>query len=177
MIKLDVINLNWVSFLILLSYTAICFYLHWNFLTKEVSSIYFIGNEINIAKDLNSTLETLITQNKIISPKDYFGIYTNTYSNILMVTVALLGIFALLSFIYIRSKINDQMDERIDKYFISSEFADKKHELITKEIKRIMDSYDSKYVDIQQRLSLLEESQESSHRDEDIEIDNNQIKG
>ena len=64
------------------------------------------------------------------------------------------------------------MDERIDKYFISSEFADKKHELITKEIKRIMDSYDNKYVDIQQRLSLLEESQESSHRDEDIEIDN-----
>ena len=114
MIKLNAATLNWISFLILLIYTLVCFYLHWNFLTKEVSDVYFVGNEINITMDLNTTLETLITQNKIISPKDYFGIYTITYSNILMVTVALLGIFALLSFVYLRSKINDQMDDRID---------------------------------------------------------------
>lgn len=174
MIKLNAATLNWISFLILLIYTLVCFYLHWNFLTKEVSDVYFVGNEINITMDLNTTLETLITQNKIISPKDYFGIYTSTYSNILMVTVALLGIFALLSFVYLRSKINDQMDDRIDEYFKSNEFIDRKNELITQEIKRIVDS---KYDDIKRSLSSLEESQEGSRRVEDIEIDNNQIKG
>ncbi|WP_297985514.1 hypothetical protein [uncultured Campylobacter sp.] len=148
--------------------------MHWHFLSKEISDVYFVSNEMNATMDLNSTLETLITQNKIISPKDYFGIYTSTYSNILMITVALLGIFALLSFVYIRSKINDQMNDRIDEYFKSNEFKDIKNELITQEIKRIVDS---KYDDIERRLSLLEENQEGSHRDEYIEIDNNQIKG
>nr|WP_321317124.1 hypothetical protein [uncultured Campylobacter sp.] len=174
MIKLNVISLNWISFLILLTYTIICFFIHWHFLSKEISDVYFVSNEMNATMDLNSTLETLIAQNKIISPKDYFGIYTSTYSNILMVTVALLGTFALLSFVYIRSKINNQMNDRIDEYFKSNEFKDRKNELITQEIKRIMDS---KYDDIERRLSLLEESQEGSHRDEDIKIDNNQIKG
>ncbi|MCI6695052.1 MAG: hypothetical protein MR469_05345 [Campylobacter sp.] len=177
MIKLNVMSLNWISFLILLTYTIICFFIHWHFLSKEISDVYFVSNEMNATMDLNSTLETLIAQNKIISPKDYFGIYTSTYSNILMVTVALLGTFALLSFVYIKSKINDQMDKRIDKYFISPEFADKKHELITKEIQRVMSSYDIKYDDIRLRLLSLEEKLESSSRDEDIEIDNNQIIG
>ena len=174
MIKLNVISLNWISFLILLTYTIICFFIHWHFLSKEISDVYFVSNDMNATMDLNSTLETLITQNKIISPKDYFGIYTSTYSNILMVTVALLGIFALLSFVYLRSKINDQMDDRIDEYFKSNEFIDRKNELITQEIKRIVDS---KYDDIKRSLSSLEESQEGSRRVEDIEIDNNQIKG
>ncbi|WP_096017052.1 hypothetical protein [Campylobacter lanienae] len=174
MIKLNVISLNWISFLILLTYTIVCFLMHWHFLSKEISDVYFVSNEMNATMDLNSTLETLITQNKIISPKDYFGIYTSTYSNILMVTVALLGIFALLSFVYLRSKINDQMDDRIDEYFKSTEFMDKRDKLLNQEIKRIMDSY---HEHIQQELASLDESQESSPRDEYIEIDNNQIKG
>lgn len=147
--------------------------MHWHFLSKEISDVYFVSNEMNVTMDLNSTLETLITQNKIISPKDYFGIYTSTYSNILMITVALLGTFALLSFVYIRSKINDQMNDRIDEYFKSNEFEDRKNELITQEIKRIVDS---KYDDIERRLSSLE-GKEDSHRDEYIKIDNSQIKG
>ncbi|QLI05719.1 putative membrane protein [Candidatus Campylobacter infans] len=173
MTKLNVISLNWISFLILFTYTIICFLMHWHFLSKEISDVYFVSNEMNVTMDLNSTLETLITQNKIISPKDYFGIYTSTYSNILMITVALLGTFALLSFVYIRSKINDQMNDRIDEYFKSNEFEDRKNELITQEIKRIVDS---KYDDIERRLSSLE-GKEDSHRDEYIKIDNSQIKG
>lgn len=173
MTKLNVISLNWISFLILFTYTIICFLMHWHFLSKEISDVYFVSNEMNVTMDLNSTLETLITQNKIISPKDYFGIYTSTYSNILMITVALLGTFALLSFVYIRSKINDQMNDRIDEYFKSNEFEDRKNELITQEIKRIVDS---KYDDIERRLSSLE-GKEDSHKDEYIKIDNSQIKG
>lgn len=173
MTKLNVISLNWISFLILFTYTTICFLMHWHFLSKEISDVYFVSNEMNVTMDLNSTLETLITQNKIISPKDYFGIYTSTYSNILMITVALLGTFALLSFVYIRSKINDQMNDRIDEYFKSNEFEDRKNELITQEIKRIVDS---KYDDIERRLSSLE-GKEDSHKDEYIKIDNSQIKG
>ncbi|TWO17816.1 hypothetical protein ZA02_00215 [Campylobacter lanienae] len=165
-------KLNWISFLILLIYTLVCFYLHWNFLNKEFSDIYFVSNEINITKDLNSTLETLITQNKIISPKDYFGIYTNTYSNILMVTVALLGAFALLSFIYVRNKIEDQMNERIDEYFSSQDFKERLNKTLNAEIKQAMDSY---YDEIKRVISSLGDSE--GIKSEEIKSENNQAKG
>ncbi|TWO29708.1 hypothetical protein XK09_03525 [Campylobacter lanienae] len=172
MIKLNVATLNWISFLILLIYTLVCFYLHWNFLTKEFSDVYFVGNEINITMDLNTTLETLITQNKIISPKDYFGIYTSTYSNILMVTVALLGIFALLSFIYVRNKIEDQMNERIDEYFSSQDFKERLNKTLNAEIKQAMDSY---YDEIKRVISSLGDSE--GIKSEEIKSENNQAKG
>lgn len=165
-------KLNWISFLILLIYTLVCFYLHWNFLNKEFSDIYFVSNEINITKDLNSTLEKLITQNKIISPKDYFGIYTNTYSNILMVTVALLGAFALLSFIYVRNKIEDQMNERIDEYFSSQDFKERLNKTLNAEIKQAMDSY---YDEIKRVISSLGDSE--GIKSEEIKSENNQAKG
>lgn len=172
MIKLNVISLNWISFLILLTYTIICFFIHWHFLSKEISDVYFVSNEMNATMDLNSTLETLITQNKIISPKDYFGIYTSTYSNILMVTVALLGIFALLSFIYVRNKIEDQMNERIDEYFSSQDFKERLNKTLNAEIKQAMDSY---YGEIKRVISSLGDSE--GIKSEEIKSENNQAKG
>ncbi|MBR6611111.1 MAG: hypothetical protein IKK93_02580 [Campylobacter sp.] len=172
MIKLNVISLNWISFLILLTYTIVCFFTHWHFLSKEISDVYFVSNEMNATMDLNSTLETLITQNKIISPKDYFGIYTSTYSNILMVTVALLGTFALLSFIYVRNKIEDQMNERIDEYFSSQDFKERLNKTLNAEIKQAMDSY---YDEIKRVISSLGDSE--GIKNEEIKSENNQAKG
>lgn len=172
MIKLNVISLNWISFLILLTYTIVCFFIHWHFLSKEISDVYFVSNEMNATMDLNSTLETLITQNKIISPKDYFGIYTSTYSNILMVTVALLGTFALLSFIYVRNKIEDQMNERIDEYFSSQDFKERLNKTLNAKIKQAMDNY---YDEIKRVISSLGDSE--GIKNEEIKSENNQAKG
>lgn len=79
---------------------------------SELSNLYILGNELNKSVDTNKTLETLISENKLISAKDFFGFYISYYNNFIVILSCIIGVSALTSFIYIRNR-NEETNEKI----------------------------------------------------------------
>lgn len=78
----------------------------------ELLNLYMLGNELNKQADANKMLETLISENKLISAKDFFGFYVSYYNNFIVILSCIIGVSALTSFIYIRNK-NEETNEKI----------------------------------------------------------------
>lgn len=83
----------------------------WN-IKSELLNLYILGNELNKSADINKTLETLISENKLISAKDFFGFYISYYNNFIVILSCIIGVSALTSFIYVKNR-NDETNERI----------------------------------------------------------------
>ena len=94
----------------LIVFISVAFF-SWN-IKDELLNLYILGNELNKSADINNTLETLISENKLISAKDFFGFYISYYNNFIVILSCIIGISALTSFIYIRNR-NEETNERI----------------------------------------------------------------
>lgn len=94
----------------LIVFISVAFF-SWN-IKDELLNLYILGNELNKSADINKTLETLISENKLISAKDFFGFYISYYNNFIVILSCIIGISALTSFIYIRNR-NEETNERI----------------------------------------------------------------
>ncbi|RDU63552.1 hypothetical protein [Helicobacter sp. MIT 14-3879] len=94
----------------LIIFISVAFF-SWN-IKGELLNLYILGNELKGSADTNKTLEVLISENKLISAKDFFGFYISYYNNFIVILSCIIGAFAITSFIYIRNK-NEETNEKI----------------------------------------------------------------
>lgn len=98
-----------------------------------LQSIFLIGNQIDTKKDISKNLEQLISESKLISAKDYFGFYISYYNNFVLILSAIIGLFGISSFFYLKRKNDENMRdienktrEEVKKFLADKEVEVKK---------------------------------------------------
>lgn len=112
----------------------VLFFLTLWFTYEEIlQSIFLIGNQIDTKKDISKNLEQLISESKLISAKDYFGFYISYYNNFVLILSAIIGLFGISSFFYLKRKNDENMRdienktrEEVKKFLADKEVEVKK---------------------------------------------------
>lgn len=86
---------------------ALTFIFFWCIKNELLNNFYILGNELNKTTDINQTLSVLISENKLISAKDFFGFYLSYYNNFIIILSCIIGAFGIVSFFYIKNKSAD----------------------------------------------------------------------
>ncbi|WP_104697783.1 MULTISPECIES: hypothetical protein [unclassified Helicobacter] len=106
------------GFFILAFWTLIFFglfaFVVWYAYDEILKVVSLIGNQIVLDEDKHKTLEQLVAESKLISAKDYFGFYISYYNNFVLILSAIVGLFGISSFIYLKRK-NDDIDTNTKK--------------------------------------------------------------
>jgi len=93
--------------------------------------------------DLNRSerqhVDDLLAKNKIISIADVYGNTLDYYNSLITILVALLGAFAILSWISLRTRIKENVQEEIEKFFASPQTIAWLSELVKKQIDQNME--------------------------------------
>ncbi len=93
--------------------------------------------------DLNQSerqhVDDLLAKNKIISIADVYGNTLDYYNSLITILVALLGAFAILSWISLRTRIKENVQEEIEKFFASPQTIAWLSELVKKQIDQNME--------------------------------------
>lgn len=98
---------------------------HYHQVINDFQNLNLIIGDINSSISLNTTLNELIRENKLFSPKDLFGMYASYYNNLVIILVAMLGAFYIISFVYIRNKTEEEMNKQVIEYLSNSNNIDK----------------------------------------------------
>ena len=105
----------------------------WFTYEEMLQSIFLIGNQIDTKKDISKNLEQLISESKLISAKDYFGFYISYYNNFVLILSAIIGLFGISSFFYLKRKNDENMRdienktrEEVKKFLADKEVEVKK---------------------------------------------------
>ena len=121
---------------------ALVFFALWITYEEISQSIFLIGNQIDTKEDIGKNLEQLISASKLISAKDYFGFYISYYNNFVLILSAIISLFGISSFFYLKRKNDENMRdiENKTREEVKKFLADKEVE-IKKIIKEVAKEY------------------------------------
>lgn len=106
----------------------------------RIAKVYHQTFTITVTEkaDLNQSerqhVDDLLAKNKIISIADVYGNTLDYYNSLITILVALLGVFAILSWISLRTRIKENVQEEIEKFFASPQTIAWLSELVKKQI-------------------------------------------
>ncbi|RAX52029.1 hypothetical protein [Helicobacter sp. 10-6591] len=125
-----------------LIFFALVFFTLWLNYEEVSQSVFLIGNPIDTKEDIGKNLEQLISASKLISAKDYFGFYISYYNNFVLILSAIIGLFGISSFFYLKRKNDENMRdiENKTREEVKKFLADKEVE-IKKIIKEVAKEY------------------------------------
>lgn len=125
-----------------LIFFALVFFVLWLTYEEISQSIFLIGNQIDTKEDISKNLEQLISTSKLISAKDYFGFYISYYNNFVLILSAIIGLFGISSFFYLKRKNDENMRdiENKTREEVKKFLADKEVE-VKKIIKEVAKEY------------------------------------
>lgn len=111
-------------------------------LWRSITKCFLIGNPIDTKEDIGKNLEQLISASKLISAKDYFGFYISYYNNFVLILSAIIGLFGISSFFYLKRKNDENMRdiENKTREEVKKFLADKEVE-VKKIIKEVAKEY------------------------------------
>ena len=116
-----------------LIFFALVFFILWLTYEEISQSIFLLGNQIDTKEDISKNLEQLISASKLISAKDYFGFYISYYNNFVLILSAIIGLFGISSFFYLKRKNDENMRdienktrEEVKKFLADEEVEVKK---------------------------------------------------
>ncbi len=121
---------------------VLVFFILWLTYEEISQSIFLIGNQIDTKEDISKNLEQLISASKLISAKDYFGFYISYYNNFVLILSAIIGLFGISSFFYLKRKNDENMRdiENKTREEVKKFLADKEVE-VKKIIKEVAKEY------------------------------------
>lgn len=125
-----------------LIFFVLVFFILWLTYEEISQSIFLIGNQIDTKEDISKNLEQLISASKLISAKDYFGLYISYYNNFVLILSAIIGLFGISSFFYLKRKNDENMRdiENKTREEVKKFLADKEVE-VKKIIKEVAKEY------------------------------------
>jgi len=119
--------------------------------------VFLIGNDINISTDINTTLKNLLTQNKLISAKDFFGAFIGVYNNIFIVLVCIIGLSGIFGFVYIKNRTEEQMEASIKKYMDNeAKIKEIASNTLKSYFENMLDEQDKEYISLKEKIEELE---------------------
>lgn len=139
---------------------------HYYQVIDDFQNLNLIIGDINSSISLSTTLDELIRENKLFSPKDLFGMYASYYNNLVIILVAMLGAFYIISFVYIKNKTENEMNMQVEKYLNNKEnmsnifniaFGDKLNKFLP-DTKTDIDFLKSKLSELETKVSELDEN-------------------
>ena len=152
---------------------VLTFIFFWCIKNELLNNFYILGNELNKTTDINQTLSVLISENKLISAKDFFGFYLSYYNNFIIILSCIIGVFSIVSFFYIKNKSED-INEEIK--IQTKEHLEKMIDL-KKTIKEVTDNSARDIIDRMEKLEKdvekLKNFEELSKEDITKELDKN----
>ena len=139
--------------------------------TPKISKIYYKTFAVSISDrtELNLVdekyISELLAKNKIIPITDVYDNTLDYYNTLITILVALLGVFAILSWISLRAKIKEDVKDEIEKFFVSPQTIAWFGELIKKQIDQnseLLNTDKEKLIDIVQEtvLARIEKSKQ-----------------
>lgn len=144
---------------------VLTFIFFWCIKNELLNNFYILGNELNKTTDINQTLSVLISENKLISAKDFFGFYLSYYNNFIIILSCIIGGFSIISFVYIRSKNEEEIKIQTREYLESNiDIKNTIEEVNNNSVKDIMDRIEK----LEEDVENLKDSEEYKNVKEDI---------
>lgn len=153
-------------------------YIVWFAYDEILKTAFLVGNQIDPHRDIYKTLEQLITENRLISAKDYFGFYISYYNNFVLILSAIIGLFGISSFVYLKQKnienlkdIENKTKDEIKNYLSKGDVDVKKitqevvEEYVTSEIKERFEIFEK---DIDMLKKQVEQIDSHDYGEEEI---------
>lgn len=146
-----------------------------NYTKKSISELYenthmFIEAENNITKEEYTQIETLIAKNRIIPVT---VVYENTlkyYDNLMTLLVALLGIFAFVSWIYLKGRVSNQIRDNIHEELQSKWFEICLKDRLKEYVSKNLSDYLAELYDIENIRGIVREELEKAQDIEDKKL-------
>lgn len=139
---------------------------HYYQVIDDFQNLNLIIGDINSSISLNTTLDELIRENRLFSPKDLFGMYASYYNNLVIILVAMLGAFYIISFVYIRNKTEEEMNKQVIEYLSNSNNINKINSEIEKtnlyqSLKKSLEDLDMRLRDIENLNNTINDTEET----------------
>ncbi len=158
-----------ISIILLLCIFVFC--ISWFIKSELLDTMYLIGNMSDADKNMSQTLENLLSENKIISAKEFFGYYITYYNNFVLILTGIIGVFGVSSFVYFKNKHEDiehktveEIKKKLEETGIKKIIKDVVLESIQNAYEEEKSTIDKEIENIKKRLETLEDETNSIFR-------------
>lgn len=158
------LNNKWIFASVILGMMIIfasVFIFSWS-IKSELGSLYMLGNQLNKELDINKTLEVLISENKLISAREFFGFYISYYNNYIVILSCIIAAFGVASLFYIRGK-NEEVNQKL-----INKAQERVDSFLHNKIGASLEDFSNRLEELDRKVKILEDKVEVQDLDKEL---------